>query len=134
MAIRIVEIHPATTPGALNTEWFVVTNDGERPFSTRTCTLAVSRKGSKKRRELGTIDPGFTLLPGATMRVLTGNPARKVHGAPPTEGPSNYSLFLNEPIFVEPGMTLSIVLRTMVVTSAVWDPDAPNGVGGTAAS
>src|SRR5678815_4044153 len=128
MAIRIIEIHPASAAGALNTEWFVVTNDGERPFNTRTCTLAVSRKGSKKPRELGIIDPGFTLSPGDTVRVLTGNPARKVHGAPPSDELTNYSLFLNDAIFSEPGLTLSIVLRTMVVASAVWDPSKPKGV------
>jgi len=130
MAIRIVEIHPCTAAGALNTEWFVVTNDGERPFSTRGCTVSLARKGSKKKRELGTIDPGFTLSPGDTVRVLTGNPARKVHGVPPSDEITNYSLFLGDAIFTEPGQVVSIELRTLVVTKATFDPDAARGVAG----
>jgi len=55
MALKIVEIHPAVEPDALNSEWFVLENTGENPFQTKNCTLSVSRRGSKKRVELGSI-------------------------------------------------------------------------------
>ena len=74
MAIRFVEIHTASDPEQLNTEWVVVENDGKMPFNTRGCGMTVSRRGSKKRSELGIIDPGFVLKPGERMRMCTGNP------------------------------------------------------------
>ena len=57
MAIQIVEIHPPDDPKQLNTEWFVLRNTGKRPFITRNCSLIVRKKGSKKKTQLGTIDP-----------------------------------------------------------------------------
>lgn len=128
MAIRITEIHPADEAEALNTEWFVLENQGSRPFTTRNCTLTVRRKGSKKKTQLGTIDPGFTLAPGTRMRVATGNPGRKAHGKTPDDGAPIYNLFLNESILRGPGCVLILALRSLPVAKAVFDPDAPGCV------
>jgi hypothetical protein len=123
MAIRITQIHPAEAPDALNTEWFLLANDGERPFNTRNCVLAVGRKGSRKRKELGTIDPGFVLAPGDTMRVITGNPGRKSHGKPPEDEVRNYHLFLGEEVLRGAGTVLTLTLRSLPVTSVTFDPE-----------
>lgn len=128
MKLRIVEIHPATDPEMLNTEWFVLANEGDVPFNTRNCQLMVRRKGQRKSRSLGTIDPGFTLAPGERMRVLTGNPGKKVHGSPPTDDTPNYNLFLNAPVLAHAGIELVLALRTLPVASARWDPEAEQGV------
>jgi hypothetical protein len=128
MAIRIVEIHPADEPEALNTEWFILENQGEKPFSTRTCSLQVRRKGSKKKTQLGTIDPGFILASGERMRVTTGHPGRKAHGKPPDDGVPFYSLFLNESILRGPGCVVTLALRSLPVAQATFDPDSEHGV------
>lgn len=128
MAIRIVEIHKADNPKALNTEWFVVENLGDAPFSTRNCTLSVGRKGSKKKTELGTLDPGFTLPAGGRARVVTGNPGRKAHGKPPTDDLPNYNLFLNGTVLRGPGSVLVFALRSHELASAEYDPKSKTGI------
>ncbi|MEM9489754.1 MAG: hypothetical protein AAGC55_11450 [Myxococcota bacterium] len=128
MAIRIVEIRAADTPEALNTEWFILENSGQRPFNTRNCTLTVSMKGKKKRTQLGTIDPGFLLSPGTSVRVVTGNPGRKTQGKAPDDDIENYNLFLNAPVLRGPGTVLTLALRSLPITKAVYDPDAERGV------
>jgi hypothetical protein len=132
MPIRIVEIHPAETSGALNTEWLIVENAGTAPFSTRNCTLSVSRRGSKKRTDLGTLDPGFVLAPGERVRVVTGHPGRKAHGQPPEDGLKNYNLFLAEPVLRGTGTVISLSLRTHNLATAEFDPAAQGCVAGTA--
>ena len=127
--LKIVEIHPGTSASELNTEWFVLENASEKPFTTRSCTLAVSRKGAKKKKDLGTLDPGFILAPGQRARVITGNPGRKAHGAPPADELPNYHLFLGEPVLRGPGTQLHFSLRSLVLASAAFDPDARSGVG-----
>lgn len=128
MAISIVKIHPASSPKELNDEWIVVENQGENSFSTRNCTLSVARKGSKKKRELGSMDPGFKLAPGERMRVITGNPGRKAHGKPPADDIANYHLFLNAPVVAGAGCVLSLSLRTHVLAAAEFDPGQESGV------
>jgi hypothetical protein len=128
MAIQIVEIHPADEPDALNTEWFIVENRGERPFNTRNCVLVRRRRGQKKKIELGTIEPGFVLGPGDKVRVLTGNPGRKAHGKAPKDDITNYNLFLNEPVLRGTGTVLTLALRSHPVASAIFDADAERGI------
>ena len=128
MAIRIVKIHPADNPEALNTEWFILENDGQKPFMTRNCTLTVSMKGKKKRTQLGTMDPGFTLAPGQKMRVITGNPGRKAHGKAPEDDVDNYNLFLNAPVLRGAGTVLTLALRSLPITKATYDPEVETGV------
>lgn len=126
MAIKIVEIHAAPTPSELNTEWFVVQNDGDKAFSTKNCSLAVTKGG--KKTSLGTMDPGFVLGPGERVRVLTGNPGKKSHGAAPTDELKNYNLFLAAPVLRGAGTSLILSLRSLKVAGAVYDPGEPTGV------
>jgi hypothetical protein len=127
-SLHIVEIHPAESPKALNTEWFVLENRGDKPFNTRNCVLSVRRKGQKRKKDLGTIDPGFVLAPGARTRVLTGNPGKKAHGKPPADDTPNYNLFLGSQVLIGPGSELMLSLRTHVLTTAVYDPSSDGGV------
>lgn len=128
MAIRIVEIHSADEPGLLNTEWFVIENQGDKPFSTRSCSLNVGSRGKRKKTQLGTLDPGFTLSPGEKVRVITGHPGRKAHGTPPEDGLRNYSLFLASTVLRGPGTVLTLSLRSLPVTTVEYDPEAEHGV------
>ncbi len=133
MALKIVEIHPAAEADALNTEWFVLENSGDKPFQTKNCTLSVSRKKGGKRMELGTMDPGFTIAPGERFRIVTGNPGKKAHGAMPEEkGIKNYSLFLGAPVVRGAGTVLVFGLRSHVLATAEYDPDAKSGVAAEA--
>jgi len=131
MAIRFVEIRVATDPELLNTEWIVVTNDGKLPFNTRGCGMTVSRRGQKRRSDLGIIDPGFILMPGDKMRMVTGNPGTKAHGEPPPEDEiKNYFLFLPQVMIKAPGTILTMTLRGMPVSKVEYDPAKPTGVAG----
>lgn len=130
MGIRIVEIHKADSPTNLNSEWFVLENIGETPFSTRKCTIATSRGNSKKRRQLGDLDPGFVIAPGARARVITGNPAKKAHGKPPQDDLQSYNLFLNAPIISSDDTTLVFALRQHTLATAAFDPTSATGVKG----
>jgi hypothetical protein len=129
MAIRFVEIKPAESADALNTEWVVIENDGKTPFNTRGCGMTVGRRGSNKKSLLGVIDPGFVLEPGSKMRMCTGNPGTQAHGTPPAEDEiKNYFLFLGKPYVGVPGTVLTLVLRGLQVSKAEFDPTAPHGV------
>jgi hypothetical protein len=129
MALKIVEIHPADEPEALNTEWFIIENTGDKPFSTKNCTLSVTRRGGKKRIELGTLDPGFMLAPGERARVITGNPGRKAHGTGPTDDTRSYNLFLGDQVLRGgPGTVLVFALRSHTLATAEFDPEAKHGV------
>lgn len=129
MAIRFVEIKPAESSEALNTEWVVLENVGKTPFNTRGCGMTVGRRGSNKKSVLGVIDPGFVLLPGAKMRMCTGNPGTQAHGAPPPEDDiKNYFLFLPKSYVGQAGTVLTLVLRGLQVSKAEFDPGAPGGV------
>jgi hypothetical protein len=127
MAIRIVEIHPAEDTAALNTEWFIVENAGDKPFSTKNCSLGTAR-GGQRPKAIGTIDPGFVVAPGEKYRIVTGRPGKKAHGEPPDDGVPTYHLFLAAPVFKIPGTVLAISLRTLEVARATFDPAAKTGV------
>lgn len=129
-----VQIHPAESPDKLNTEWFVLRNEGEKTFSTRGCTLEVSRKGNKKTSSLGSMDPGFSLAPGESVRVITGNPGRKAHGPIPVDETRNYNLFLGAPILKGSGTILTIRLRQMSLASAEYSNDSETGLAGAGAA
>ncbi|MEZ4401477.1 MAG: hypothetical protein R3B06_15740 [Kofleriaceae bacterium] len=132
MAIRFVEIHAATNPEELNSEWVVLENDGKLPFVTRGCGMSVGRRGQKKRRELGIIDPGFVLKPGDKVRMLTGSPGAS-DGTPPedgVDGVTNYYLLLPKHYLQGAGTFLTLTLRGQVVSKAEHDPATATGVAG----
>lgn len=128
MALEIVEIHPATGPELLNSEWFTLSNTGDQPFHTRNCSLVVHLKGGSKRSALGTMDPGFSVAPGEKVRVVTGHPGKKIHGAMPDGEPRCYSLFLAAPVLRGAGTILELTLRSRTLASAEFSPDASSGV------
>jgi hypothetical protein len=128
MAIRFVEIKASENPEALNSEWVILENDGKAPFNTRGCGMTVGRRGSAKKSLLGIIDPGFILLPGARMRMLTGNPGTQAHGPAPEDGVPNYHLFLPRRYLQGAGTVLTLVLRGLPVSKAEFDPAQPSGI------
>ena len=128
MAIRFVEIKASDNPEALNSEWVVLANDGKVPFNTRGCGMTVGRRGSAKKSLLGIIDPGFVLLPGTRMRMLTGNPGTQAHGAAPEDDVPNYFLFLPRVYLQGAGTVLTLVLRGLPVSKAEFDPAQPGGL------
>ena len=125
MAIRFVDLRPADSDEALNTEHLVLWNDGNTPFHTRGCGMSVGRRGQSKRSQLGVMDPGFMLEPGAKMRMCTGNPGTEAHGKPPEDDIPNYFLFLPKPVLRGPGTVLTLTLRGLVVSKIEFDPTAP---------
>ena len=128
MAIRFLEIKPADSNEALNTEWVIIENAGKAPFSTRGCGVTVGRRGSNKKSLLGIIDPGFVLQPGEKVRLLTGNPATHAHGTAPEDGVKNYFLFLPKAYVGVAGTVLTLVLRGLPVSKAEFDPASPGGI------
>ena len=127
MAIRIVQINPAKDAKALNTEWFVVENIGDKPFSTKNCALGVAH-GNQRAKPLGTLDPGFVVNPGEKYRIITGNPGKKVHGKPPADDVPNYHLFLGDRVLKATGIVLSLSLRSLELARVTYDPKAASGV------
>jgi len=129
MDLRIVEIKQADSKKALNTEWFILENVGDGPFTTGNCSLQVTRGSGKPRGSLGTLDPGFTFGPGEKVRVVTGNPGKKAHGkAPEVEGIPNYFLFLGAPTVRGPGTVLVFSLRSHELCRATFDPKSKTGI------
>jgi len=128
MAIRFVEIHPASDAEQLNTEWVVLENDGRAAFSTRGCGMSVSRRGHKRRSELGIIDPGFILEPGQRVRMLTGSPGKESQGPIPEDGVENYYLLLPRTYLQGKGTVLTLTLRGLPVSKAEFDPEAEAGL------
>jgi hypothetical protein len=128
MDLKIVEIHPAESSKALNTEWFVVENVGDSVFNTKNCTLGATRGAGKPRGSIGTLDPGFTVAPGEKVRVVTGNPGKKAHGKAPEDELQNYFLFLAGTVVRGPGTVLVFSLRSHELCRATFDPESPNGV------
>jgi hypothetical protein len=131
MPIEFVEMHPAESPKLLNTEWFILKNETDKVFTTRNCVLEVSR-GSQKGRALGTMEPGFTMAPGESVRVVTGNPGRKAHGKAPADEINNYHLFLGATFLKGDGLVLTLRLRSMAVASGEFQRAAELGVAKTA--
>ena len=127
MAIRIVQINSGKDSKSLNTEWFVVENTGDKPFSTKNCALGTSH-GNQRPKPLGTLDPGFVVNPGDKYRIITGTPGKKAHGKPPADKIPNYHLFLGTPVLKGAGIVLSLSLRTAEIARATYDPKAKSGV------
>ena len=128
MPIEFVEMHAAESPLLLNTEWIILKNHTEKVFTTRSCVLEISRKGSKKARALGTMDPGFSMMPGECVRVITGNPGRKAHGKAPVDEIKNYHLFIGASFLKNDGLVLTLRLRSLSVASGEFQSECERGV------
>jgi len=132
MQLAVRAIHWPGKGGALNEEWFVFENVGDKPFSTGGCALGVGR-GSGRLRVMGTLDPGFTIQPGEKVRVITGNPGKKAHGKAPEEaGLKNYHLFQADLLLAGPGAVIGMVLKQHEIARATFDPKADGGVAAAA--
>lgn len=131
MPIEFVEMHPAENPKLLNSEWFILKNGTDKVFTTRNCTLEVSRRGNKKSRALGTMDPGFSMAPGECVRVITGNPGRKAHGKPPADDVRSYHLFLGAAFLSGEGLLLTLRLRSLSLATGEFDRASERGVAAT---
>ncbi len=127
MAISIVQINAAKDSKALNTEWFVVENIGDKPFSTKNCALGTAH-GNQRAKPLGTLDPGFVLNPGEKYRVITGKPGKKAHGKPPADKIPNYHLFLGALVLKGAGIVVSLTLRSAEIARATYDPKVKSGI------
>src|SRR6185295_16625239 len=114
MKLVIREIHASPKAAALNEEWFVVENPGDKAFSTTGVTVGVGKgQGKGRLRSMGTLDPGFTLQPNERVRVITGNPGKKAHGEvpAPSETLRNYHLFLGGPLLSGTGSVVGLSLH-----------------------
>ena len=129
-ALAIRELHAPSSPGALNEEWMILENVTGNSINVRGCALTVAENIHRRPHTLGTLDPGFVLSPGGSIRVVSGSPARKAEGAPPAETDElkNYHLFLKE-AFLSPGVVVRLTLRQLDMARASFAPDQPNGVG-----
>ena len=128
MPIEFVELQAAENPKLLNSEWFILKNSTDKVFSTRNCTVEVSRKGNKKTRALGTMDPGFSMAPGESVRVITGNPGRKAHGSPPTDDVKSYHLFLGAAYLKGDGVIVRLRLRSLSLASCEFQREGERGL------
>ena len=130
MPLRILELHPAKKPETLNDEWLVLENEGPNDFVSQGCKVSVARNAHARGREIGKIDPGFTLHKGEKIRLVTGSPGTKAHGAPPdeTKEMKNYHLFLGGPLIEGAGSTIALVLNQVEMARATYDPKAKHGV------
>ncbi len=135
MRLVIREIHASASEKAgskgLNDEWLIVENSGDKAFSTAGCSVLVGR-GKGRLRQIGTLDPGFTLQPGERIRIVTGNPAKKAHGAPPEGEPRNYHLFLAEPLLAGAGTVVALALKQHEVARGTFDPAGKDGLAAEA--
>jgi hypothetical protein len=133
MRLVIREIHASRSADALNDEWFVLENPGDRAFSTAGCSVLVG-KGQGRLRAVGTLDPGFTIQPQERVRVITGNPGKKAHGpVPEAEGARNYHLFQASRLLGGAGSVVALALRQQEVARATFDPGADAGVAAAGA-
>jgi len=130
MALKIMELHAARTPDALNDEWMVLENGGQNDFVAQGCRVTVARNPQARGGLVGTIDPGFALHPGEQIRLVTGSPGRKAHGSPPDETSTlkNYHLFLGGPVLLGAGTTVRLVLNQIEMAKATFDPAAKDGL------
>ena len=121
MALTVVEVHRRTEDKQLNDEWILVENTGDAPQSTRGCRVLHYKPKAKKGTEAAKLDPGFTVAPGAKLRVVCGNPGTKAHGqAPEDEGVENYYLFMKAPLFKGKAGSVKLVKGQFVVMEAVY--------------
>ncbi len=120
MALTVLEVHKRGDDKALNDEWILLQNEGDGPQSTRGCRVLTYRPGSRKGTEVAKLDPGFTVAPGAKLRLVCGNPGTKAHGkAPEDEGVENYYLFMKVPLLKGRG-TVKVVKGQFVVLEAEY--------------
>lgn len=126
MPLVIREIHAAPEPGLINQEWIVVENTGPAPVHTGGLRITV-QPPKQRPRDVGTIDPGTAIPPGARQRIVSGSPGRRSLGAAPEDATPNYCLFLKAG-WLRPDAVVRLQRNQMELAVAAYDPSAPSGV------
>lgn len=131
MPLVIRTLHRPKNTEHLNEEFVLLENTGPGPINAHGCAVTVARGPHDWPRPLGTLDPGFVLHPNEKIRLVTGTPSKKAQGTPPEEKDvKNYHLFLKEPVLARPGTIVCVSLKQLELARAVFQPDAPHGIGG----
>lgn len=129
MALVIRQLHAARSPEMLNDEWLLIENTGPGLLNAAGWALLVGKTGQRPH-QLGTLQPGFILQSGEKMRLVTGSPGTKAHGAPPdeSEGVKNYFLFLRKPVLERSGLVVHVALHQLELAHAAFAPDQQDGI------
>jgi hypothetical protein len=117
MALTRTEVHRRTEDKHLNDEWFVLENTTDSAISTRGCRVTLTKAKARKPIEVAKLDPGFTVEPGAKVRVVCGRPGTKAHGKSPDDDVENYFLLMKVPLFKWQGGTLRVAKGQLVLAS-----------------
>ena len=130
MPLVFRELHKSKSPDLLNEEWLLLENTGPAVVTAQKVELTVARRATDRPHPLGTLDPGFILLPNEKIRLVTGTPSKKAHGTPPEEkgDVKNYHLFLREPVLTTPGMVVRVSLKQQELAKAVYAPKSKTGI------
>jgi hypothetical protein len=134
MALAITEIHKGA-PQALNEEWFILENPGDKVFNANGCDVAIAHVAANKkpgpRKILASFKPGFVLKPGERIRIVTGSPTKKTQGEPPPnleQGQENYHLHLGAALLKGAGDVLRIMRHQLELAGVEYQPDQPKAV------
>ena len=128
MPLVFEELHAASDPKKVNEEWFVLSNQGGAPVSTRGLAVIVSRPG-KRGSVMGHIDPGFMLQPGEKILIHTGIPGKKAQGdVPSKDGLRSYPLMQKEILLKASGTQIRFALNQIDVAKVTFDKEAKNGI------
>jgi len=122
MALTIAEVHRRAEDKQLNDEWFVLENPTDSAINTRGCRVTLTKAGGRKAIELAKLDPGFTVEPGAKVRVVCGRPGTKAHGKSPDDDVQNYFLLMKVPLFKWQGGTLRVAKGQLVLATLGLTP------------
>jgi hypothetical protein len=122
MALTLTEVHRRTEDKHLNDEWFVLENTTDNAISTRGCRVTLTKANARKAIEQAKLDPGFTVEPGAKVRVVCGRPGTKAHGKSPDDDVENYYLLMKVPLFKWKGGTLRVAKGQLVLASLGLTP------------
>jgi hypothetical protein len=119
-ALHMRELHAASTAEALNEEWLLLENAGANSISVRGCTLTVAVNAQRRPQTVATIEAGFVLGAGEKIRLVTGSPAKRAQGTPPSDDVPNYHLFLKEPLLTQPGLVVRLMNKQLELALGVF--------------
>ncbi len=132
MALTITAIHKGADE-ALNEEWFLLENPGDKVFNSNGCDVAISaaapgKKASSTKKIVASFKPGFVLKPKERIRIVTGSPTKKSQGTPPEDGVENYHLHLGAGILKHAGDVVRVMRHQLELAAGEYQPDQPNGI------
>jgi hypothetical protein len=129
MGLKLVigEMHPASDAKLLNEEWLFLHNQGDTPFNTAGCSLAVANSPNARPRVITTLKAGLVLKPGVRVRLISGSAAKKSYGEAPAEeeGLRNFYLMLKAPYLEKPGLIVSVAQGQHHHCRATFDAKPP---------